>query len=65
MDKQADDTTKKDDTTESTDTRPSSPAPVRTGKDAKGAEQSEPGTGGVSKPAYDDATEKAVKDVHG
>ncbi len=39
------------------------PSPDSKGSDAD--KQQEPGAGGLSKDEYDEATEKAVKDVHG
>jgi len=39
--------------------------PERGGEETERAERSEPGTGGLSKAAYDKATEQAVKDIHG
>jgi len=40
-------------------------AAERGGEERERAEREEPGTGGLSKAAYDAATEKAVKDIHG
>ncbi len=39
--------------------------PERGGEKAECAEQQEPGAGGLSKAADDEATEQAVKDIHG
>ncbi len=35
------------------------------GEETERAERQEPGAGGLSKAAYDKATEQAVKDIHG
>ncbi len=39
--------------------------PKRGGEESERTEREEPGTGGLSKAAYDAATEEAVKDIHG
>lgn len=39
--------------------------PERGREDTEHAERREPGAGGLSKAEYDEATEKAVKDIHG
>lgn len=39
--------------------------PERGREDTERGEQQEPGAGGLSKAEYDEATEKAVKDIHG
>lgn len=39
--------------------------PEHIDEETERAKREEPGTGGLSKAAYDDATEKAVEDIHG
>ncbi len=39
--------------------------PERGGEETERTERPEPGAGGLSKAAYDEATEQAVKDIHG
>ncbi len=39
--------------------------PERGGEETERTERQEPGTGGLSKAAYDEATEQAVKDIQG
>jgi hypothetical protein len=38
--------------------------PERGREDTERGERQEPGAGGISKAKYDEATEKAVKDIH-